>query len=74
MGRQAFSLPQKLKFMPRETLQWRLEEWLTVGCDSIQRKEGVLRKVLKQVPVLIVAGEVDNTLPSGKILQISSLL
>lgn len=64
MGRQAFSLPQKLKFMPRETLQWRLEKWLTVGCNSIRRKETLISEILTDLPTLIVAGELDNALPS----------
>ena len=64
MGRTAFSLPQKLKFMPKETLQWRLEEWLTKGCESISQKENQLKNNLNSVPVLVVAGEMDKALPS----------
>jgi pimeloyl-ACP methyl ester carboxylesterase len=66
MGRVAFSLPTKLKFMPQQTLKWRLEEWLTSGCNSIQSKEEIIRDTLGQLPVLIVAGEKDETLPSVK--------
>jgi len=31
MGRVAFDLANRLKFMPKETLKWRLEEWLEWG-------------------------------------------
>jgi pimeloyl-ACP methyl ester carboxylesterase len=64
MGRVAFSLPSKLKFMPQNTLKWRLEEWLMKGCDSIESKGNILRERLRVIPILIVAGEKDNTLPS----------
>jgi len=62
MGRIAFSLPRKMKFMPQATLKWRLEEWLIKGCEAVNNKEDLLCDV--DVPVLIVAGEADNTLPS----------
>ncbi len=62
MGRIAFSLPQKLEFMPQQTLKWRLEEWLTKGCKSLSNREKEIADL--DVPVLIVAGECDNTLPS----------
>lgn len=62
MGRMAFSLPNKLNFMPQQTLKWRLEEWLTKGCHLIKDKEENLKKI--DIPVLIVAGEKDQTLPS----------
>jgi pimeloyl-ACP methyl ester carboxylesterase len=61
MGRVAFSLPQKLKFMPRGTLRWRLEEWLETGCARMYPKR--LEKLAK-MRMLIVAGEKDLTLPS----------
>jgi pimeloyl-ACP methyl ester carboxylesterase len=64
MGRTALSLPFALKFMPQETLKWRLTEWLTKGCTSIQEKEGDVKRLLGDLPVLIVAGEEDQTLPS----------
>jgi pimeloyl-ACP methyl ester carboxylesterase len=66
MGRMAFSLPTKLKFMPQGTLRWRLNEWLTKGCTSIESKENCLRDNVGKIPVLIVAGEKDKTLPSVK--------
>jgi len=64
MGRMAFSLPTKMKFMPQATLKWRLEEWLANGCEAMNNKEDLLGNA--NVPVLIVAGELDNTLPSMK--------
>ena len=64
MGRVAFSLPSKLKYMPQETLKWRLNQWLTKGCDLIQSKEEEIKYQLSNVPVLIIVGEKDNTLPS----------
>ena len=62
MGRVAFSIPNKLKFMPQQTLKWRLEEWLTKGCTALSKRDTCIMKL--NVPVLLVAGEVDNTLPS----------
>ena len=80
MGRVAFLLPNRLKFMPQETLKWRLEQWLDNGCkvwgdrlESIQlgREERAddgktkdLLKVIQEMKTLIVAGELDLTLPS----------
>lgn len=66
MGRTALSLPFKLKFMPRGTLRWRLEQWLFTGCERVGRKsdDGTLAEDLADLPVLVVAGERDNTLPS----------
>ena len=66
MGRFALALPTMLKFMPQETFQWRLEEWLVTGC---QRMETVLPRLAAQatksgLKTLIVAGEHDLTLPS----------
>jgi len=64
MGRTAFSLPSKLKFMPQDTLKWRLEEWLQKGCKAISSKDDQLKKNLSSLPVLVVAGECDKALPS----------
>ena len=59
MGRVAFSLPWVVPQMPQETLQWRLQEWLEVGCA----REIDWRR-LQSIPTLIVAAERDRTLPS----------
>eukprot|EP00978_Attheya_sp_CCMP212_P001361 scaffold2851_cov40-Attheya_sp.AAC.1 len=69
MGRVAFSLPSRLKFMPQETLSWRLQEWLTVGCQFVnqqlqQTKQQGEEAPLQNVKVLVIAGEKDKTLPS----------
>ena len=64
MGRTAFSLPTKLKFMPKGTLRWRLEEWLTKGNTRINGREDEMKRVLSSVPVLVLAGEEDRTLPA----------
>ena len=75
MGRYAFSLPSKLKFMPQETLQWRLREWLEKGCELIESKEELMGEILEKVPILIVAGEKDETLPSvSESQRLSNLL
>ena len=34
------------------------------GCRTIESKEDIMKEVLGHIPVLIVAGEKDNTLPS----------
>lgn len=63
MGRVAFSLPFLLKFMPKETLQWRLSSWLDAGCEQLASVDKPLEK-LKNLRTLIIAGENDATLPS----------
>ena len=75
LGRVAFDLPNRLKFMPQETLKWRLEEWLENGCKSFESRFGKSQhkscntdakglESLKSLKTLIVAGELDLTLPS----------
>lgn len=61
MGRTAFGLPRTLQFMPQETLKWRLEEWLQVGCKRINAQ---LSQLDSSIPKLIVVGECDQTLDS----------
>ena len=63
MGRVAFSLPFVLKYMPRETLQWRLSSWLHTGCEQLANTDNQLEK-LQVLRTLIIAGENDATLPS----------
>lgn len=36
MGRVAFAIPSRLKFMPKETFQWRLTEWMERGCHVFE--------------------------------------
>ena len=73
LGRVAFDLVNRLKFMPQETLKWRLEEWLQRGCTLFESRlekmqqqndsrEGL--ETLKKLQTLIVVGEIDLTLPS----------
>lgn len=74
MGRVAFDLANRLKFMPKPTLKWRLEEWLEYGCDvfedQLRSPKGngdeaeALRSMARGLRTLIVAGEHDLTLPS----------
>jgi pimeloyl-ACP methyl ester carboxylesterase len=69
MGRTAFSLPFKLKFMPQDTLKWRLEEWLQEGCEQLDtsRLKSLGASTSAAAPpsgILIVCGERDKTLPS----------
>jgi pimeloyl-ACP methyl ester carboxylesterase len=63
MGRVAFSLPQKLQFMPQDTLEWRLTEWLEMGSAQVESRLDDYSS-LKNFRILIVAGEKDRTLPS----------
>ncbi|KAJ1635484.1 Alpha/Beta hydrolase protein [Pavlovales sp. CCMP2436] len=62
MGRVAFSLPCRLKFIPREALRWRLEEWLATGARHVQQREMELCALTQ--PTVIVAGSADAALPS----------
>ncbi|KAL3800830.1 hypothetical protein HJC23_001667 [Cyclotella cryptica] len=74
LGRVAFDLANRLKFMPQNTLKWRLEEWLERGATLFEDRlemtkqnidsdeEGLLS--LKGLNTLIVVGELDLTLPS----------
>jgi pimeloyl-ACP methyl ester carboxylesterase len=69
MGRFAFALPSLLKFMPQQTFQWRLQQWLSVGCKRIEKKLGSisssrLSSNQESLRMLIVAAENDLTLPS----------
>ncbi|KAL7550802.1 hypothetical protein ACHAWF_014766 [Thalassiosira exigua] len=43
MGRVAFDLPNRLKFMPKDTLEWRLEEWLEWGNGVFEDRLGMLQ-------------------------------
>ena len=61
MGRLAFALPFLLKFMPQGTFDWRLSEWLEVGCKRLEQR---LSKETLELRTLIIAGEKDLTLPS----------
>jgi pimeloyl-ACP methyl ester carboxylesterase len=63
MGRVAFSLPWKLKYMPQETLRWRLQEWLETGCAKMATKLDTFSD-FPSFRTLIVAGEQDLCLPS----------
>lgn len=62
LGRVAFTLASRLKWMPKATLCWRLEEWLTVGARYVKSVEDELREL--HAPTCIVVGEADATLPS----------
>lgn len=64
MGRVALSLPSTLKFMPQSTLQWRLHEWLQVGCQRFHSRDGLNRLKITNTRILVVVGEEDKTLPS----------
>lgn len=65
MGRVAISLPTKLEYMPQETLNWRLTEWLATGCEQTKATLKDLSEQI-QLKTLIIAGEKDLTLPSVK--------
>lgn len=73
MGRVAFDLVNRLKFMPQDTLKWRLERWLECGCTLFENQLEVMQQKsegrealesLKSLKALIVVGEFDITLPS----------
>lgn len=77
MGRVALTLASRLKFMPKDTLKWRLREWLEWGNAVFEDRLEVLKsgitegeddlgmlRVSQQVRTLIVVGEYDKTLPS----------
>ena len=61
MGRVALSLPTKLEFMPPSTLDWRLNEWLQMGCAALS---DLSFAGFPNFRSLIVVGEKDKTLPS----------
>lgn len=66
MGRVAFDLASRLKFMPQDTLKWRLERWLTQGAEGLEAKmKGAeMKEGMRSLRTLIVVGELDLTLPS----------
>ena len=63
MGRVACSLPWKLEYMSQGTLQWRLTEWLEVGCAKMESRLQDFCE-LPSFRTLVIAGEKDMTLPS----------
>jgi pimeloyl-ACP methyl ester carboxylesterase len=74
MGRIAFSLFQKLQYMPQETLKWRLFEWLETGCANMGIRLERFKTSFPSFRVLIIAGEADLCLPSiGEAERLSSL-
>ena len=54
MGRVAFDLGNRLKLMPKETLKWRLEEWLEWGNGIFEDRFETLQ---------LVRDSTDNSLP-----------
>lgn len=73
MGRIAFDLANRLKFMPQDTLKWRLERWLEHGCTLFENQLEIMQQnskdkealeSLKNLKTLIVVGALDKTLPS----------
>ena len=55
MGRVAFDLLNRLKFMPKDTLKWRLEEWLLWGSGLFEDR----------LEMLQTARDVDDNTPGG---------
>jgi pimeloyl-ACP methyl ester carboxylesterase len=89
MGRVALSLPFVLQYMDQATLQWRLKEWLDVGCERMATKLQNFQKYsittttttsnnnnnFRPLPILIVVGEKDSALPSiAEAERLSSIL
>jgi pimeloyl-ACP methyl ester carboxylesterase len=66
LGRVAFSLPFVLPVMTQGALQWRLSEWLDKGAARMTTKiqELASRQDSPLLPILVVVGENDATLPS----------
>jgi pimeloyl-ACP methyl ester carboxylesterase len=72
MGRIAFSIPQKLQYLPQGTLEWRLSEWLERGCAKMETRLESFRS--NNFRSLIIAGELDLCLPSiGEAERLASL-
>ena len=69
MGRVAFTLPDKLKYMPHDIFLWRMEQWLIHGCNNINLDN------IKDVKTLLIAGDDDKTLPSvDEIQKLSNMI
>jgi len=58
MGRVAFDLPNRLNFMPKDTLKWRLEEWLEWGCGVFKDRLEMLQAARDSIDE--VSGDVDT--------------
>jgi len=43
MGRVAFAIPLRLKFMPKDTFRWRLNKWMDVGSRRFEDRLEALR-------------------------------
>ena len=68
MGRVAFDLPNRLKFMPKDTLKWRLEEWLEWGCGVFEDRLDMLHSARD------VSNTADDVESSYSILKLSQEL
>jgi pimeloyl-ACP methyl ester carboxylesterase len=70
LGRVALSLPKIAPFMTQSALQWRLREWLHVGCNAFARRSSgeelhsTESYTYTNLRILIVAAEKDGALPS----------
>ena len=58
MGRVAFDLPSRLRFMPKDTLKWRLEEWLEWGCGVFEDRLEMLQSARDSTDE--ASGDVDT--------------
>lgn len=68
MGRVAFDLPSRLKFMPKDTLKWRLDEWLEWGCGVFEDRLEMLRSVRDST------GEASGDVETYALLKVSQEL
>ena len=63
LGRMALALPFVLPIMTQGAFKWRITEWLTTGCQYMASRIKDFERY-RDLRVLIVAGEKDETLPS----------
>lgn len=82
MGRVAFAIPLRLKFMPKDTFQWRLKEWMEVGSSRFEDRLKTLRAAqhsdVRDVDVdtqtmLKVSEELRTTIVVGELDAMPSL-
>lgn len=60
MGRVAFAIPSRIKFLDKETFQWRLSEWMEHGCNVFEDRLKSLQAARKNVNDTKCTAEIDT--------------
>eukprot|EP00984_Skeletonema_dohrnii_P018029 scaffold8336_cov96-Skeletonema_dohrnii-CCMP3373.AAC.6 len=69
MGRVAFAIPLRLKFMPKDTFRWRLKEWMEVGSSRFEDRLKALRAARHVKDIVDVDADTQATLKVSEELR-----